>query len=390
MNEVVVLSKPRSLASELEFLRPAFPSVLFNGEDWQRLLDRATTVPASLIENTFGFELRLSQSEQTVDFCVTMQAGSDKATEFLDFPQVEDYDDLTEPETDPHSDSIAIQPRISTKKTLTNLFSEMSRAGSFAYDAVPAHSIILEYDVLETRRQQNPAPGIFFGLHEHIGPEHMKEVAQLLDLASNSVQTPPTTSPRDDLSSVGYSAKEVRNARLRTIAEAALPYGRISQVGTFVSRGSLDFRVLIRIQDGQTIGEFLRAAGWTGNIAMIMAIVSSLDFKDIDFGVALDVAPDRIGAKIGLEVTTQAGRVGTKIAVWRPVIDALVKNGWCWEHKAKGLRQWCGYMPLFGPKMHFLLKGINHFKIGIENSEFLGVKAYLGARRVLAQDLGLR
>lgn len=384
MNDSTNSTEPKSLASELQVVRQAFPHSLFDGEGWERLLVRAEKVPASLVENVFGFEVRLGQPEPAADFCVTIQAGSNKALEFLNFAQDERYNGMKEPDKYPHRNSRTHSRRQHTNASLTKLLSELSTDGSFANTAVPHGVIILEYDVVAPEVGEDPAPGVFWGLGKHVGPEQMCGVVQMIDIA----QTQHVNSSFDDGKTLNLSTEDARVASLRRIAEATMPYGRISQVGTFLGRDQSGFRILVRMEDRSTIGEFLHAIGWTGNIAKVIEWVSKFDFADIGFGVSLDVGIDGGGPKVGLEVAAKGGWIGTRIANWQPLIDVLIMNGLCLADKGKGLQKWCGYMRLFSSEMHLLLKGINHFKINIQNEEYPEVKAYLGARRVRAQDVG--
>ena len=386
MNDIDTSTEPRSLATELADVRKAFPSALIDGEGWQHLLARAAAIPASFIENTFGFELRLGESKPAADFCITIQAGSDKATEYLNFPAVKNFCDVTDPDESLQHDLRTIPNESSAVKALTNLLSEIARDGSFANDAVRGGSIILEHDLVETSPGQSRAPGVFWGLAEHIGAEQMGEVVQMLDIASNPAMNPPF----DDQPQKGYLANDGRVCVLRDIAEATVPYGRISQVGTFVGRETTALRILVRILEHGSIGEFLSTIGWSGNIDKTIDGVSSFNFENTDFGVSLDVAPNRVGTRIGLEVAARGGWYGTRSVNWRPLIDVLVANRWCRTSKARGLLDWCGYMPLFGRQMYMLLKGINHFKISIRNDELLDAKAYLGACRVPAKEIGFK
>ena len=374
------------MASELQIVRQAFPRELIDGEGWQHILARATAVPASFIENTFGFELRLGQSKPAADFCITMLAGSDKASEYLNFPSVKKSSGLIDPDESLQADSKTVSNEISAVKALTNLLTEIARDGSFANDAVRGGSIILEYDLVETSLGQNRAPGVFWGLAEHVGSEQMREVVQMLDIASNPAMNPPF----DERPQNGSLENDGRVSLLREIAEAAVPYGRISQVGTFVGRESAALRILVRITERGSIGEFLSVIGWSGNVDKAIEVVSSFDLENTDLGVALDVAPNLIGTRIGLEVAAPGGWYGTRSVNWRPLIDVLVANGWCRPDKAKGLQEWCGYLPLFGRQMYMLLKGINHFKISIRNDELLDAKAYVGACRVPAKEIGFK
>lgn len=365
-------------------MRSAFPDALFGGDGWQRLLGRAASVPASLISTTFGFELRPGSPERTADFCVTLKAGSDNAAEFLSFPPVEEYDGLCESEEFPQGDPTRDSQRHRANKALTCLLAEIAREEGFAHKILAVPAIILEFDVVATELGQNPAPGVFWGLADDLGPEHMEGIVQMLDI----VQMQPVEPLHKGGQTGERKENDARVATLRQIAEATMPYGCISQVGTFLGRETRKFRILIRMEDRLTIGDCLRDVGWPGNIDKVTDTMSRFDLDKLGFGVALDVGTDGVGPRVGLEVAAKGGWIGTRYAQWQPLIEVFVANGWFREDKAMGLKQWCGYMRLFGPEMYMLLKGINHFKISIQDDEFQGAKAYLGACRVLAQDLG--
>lgn len=284
--------EPKSLASELQVLRQTFPSSLVDSEGWQRLLARAASVPASLIENTFGFELRLAGKERAADFCVTIQAGSNKASEFLKFPQIDRYIGLNEDVDLPPQDPTIDHLDHFDKQTLSNLLAEIDRDGSFANTAVLNSGIILEFDVVGLELGQNPAPGVFWGLAEHVGSQQMLGVVQMLDITET--QQPASSS----YNQVHDSRRPPNNARvstLRRIADATIPYGRISQVGTFLGRETSMFRILVRIKERATIGEYLHTIGWSGNVSTVDDVVSRFEIGDVSFGVALDVAADRGG-----------------------------------------------------------------------------------------------
>ena len=362
----VAIQKSDSLATELNAVRQAFPDALFDveGKGWQRLLDRAASVPASLIENVFGFELRLGPIEGGADFCITVGAGSQTALELLSVRAC---------------DAKVTESEATTRGALLDLLTEIDRDRSFANDAVRSRSVILEYDVVKPQVGRNSAPGVFWGLEEQIGPAEMSGIVQLLDIAQTGSGRP--TSGDDQ-------AANHRIATLRRIAQAAAPYGRISQVGTFLGRDRLDFRILVRVEQRECVSELLHALDWCGDVGKVTEVASHFAFENIGFGLSLDVGAERVGPRLGLEVGYREGWFGTRFADWRRLIEVLVAHGWCRENKARGLQQWCGYIPLFGREMYFLLKGINHFKISIQNDEFLGAKAYVGAGLAPAQTIG--
>ena len=295
MNHVTNPPEPKSLASELQVLRQTFPSSLIDSEGWQRLLARAASVPASLIENTFGFELRLAREERTADFCVTIQAGSNKASEFLRFPQIEKYGGLNDhgdlPPQDPRIDHLGHFDK-QTLSNLRNLLSEIARDGSFANTAVLNSGIILEFDVVGLELGRNPAPGVFWGLGDHVGQQQMLGVVQMLDIAETQQ---PASSSNNQVHDSGRPANDARVSTLRRIADATMPYGCISQVGTFLGRETSMFRILVRIKERATIGKYLHTIGWSGNVSTVVDVVSRFEFEDVTFSVALDVAADRGG-----------------------------------------------------------------------------------------------
>lgn len=384
MNDVAISPEPGSLASELQVVRQAFPTSLFDDDGWQRLLARAASIPASVIETTFGFELRLGRLERAADFCVTLRAGSDNASEFLSFPSVEEHDGLRESEEFRQGGPRHTSQRRLARKALNRLLAEVARDGSFANKALSAPFIILEFDVVEPEFGRSPAPGVFWGLAEHVGPEEMEGIVQMLDI----VQLQPASSSHKQGQARGRPVNDSRVDTLHRVAETIIPYGRISQVGTFLGRKTSKSRILIHLEDRSSIGECLGDIGWPGNVDKVIDTVSKFDCENLGLGLALDVGTDGVGPRVGLEVAAKGGWHATRFAQWQPLIEVLVANGWCREEKAKGLEQWCGYMRLFGPQLYMLLKGINHFKMSIQNDEFHEAKAYLGACRVLAQDIG--
>ena len=363
-------------------MREAFPNTLFEGDGWQRLLARAAMVPAALIDNTFGFELRLGQPERAADFCVSLKAGSDTTSEFLAFPEIETYSEDTPP-----GKLLPVRLKIDSKRrlahqSLAKFLSEIHREGSLANILVPSRSIILEYDVIDLEVGKSPAPAVFWGLPDNLSPDQMSDVVEVLDIVQDRFGSLAQDNDRQDAS------HHPNFDMLHQVANAAEPYGRVSQVGTFVGRERNDVRILIGISDSSSIRDFLRDIDWSGNIALVEKVLSEFHADNRKFGVSLDIASTQVGPRIGLEVAMKGGWFGTRIADWQPLIDILVANGWCRADKANGLRQWCGYIRLFGPTMWLLLKGINHLKISIRGDESLEAKAYVGARRVPADDVG--
>lgn len=369
-------------------MRPAFPAVLFDGTYWERLLARAAEVPASAMADVFGFEIRLGRPEPAADFCVSVATGSDIASHYIGLPRP---DAAGAPQSASTGEgggadarSGAGQHRLA-RDALAACLQEIAGAGTFANRAVDNGATLLEYDVVETRPGSHPPPGVFWSLADGIESSQAGELARLLAMAAGPPMrsTPhggaPASAPRE----TGWAAA------LRGVMEASSPYGRISQVGTFVGRRQAGIRVIVSRVERTSIARLLGAIGWPGPLSGAMDAAAACALPGVRLGVALDVGPGGVGPRLGLELSMPGGWVGSRWRHWRPLVDILVARGWCRVDKGLGLKRWCGLTRLFGRQMYFLAQGINHVKIGVRG-DVVEAKAYLGAGRWSAGDMGIR
>ena len=384
-------------------MRTAFPAALFDGAPWEHLLARATAVPASAITDVFGFEIHLGRPEPAADFCIVVPPGGEVASHFIGLSRPEPG---VRPSQDAVEDSVDAAPgrvrsaasdlprrgppftarRASRRRlaedSLAACLREIASAGTFANHAIAHGVTMLEYDVMDVRPGSHPSPGIFWTFGDHFEPSHVGELARLLAMASG---LPAPSTRREGPSAVPREAGWA--AALRGFMDAATPYGRVSQAGTFVGRARGDVRIVVKGVEPDATARLLDAVRWSGSATTAMDAVAACALPGTQLGVALDVGLRGVGPRLGLELsTTPGGWIGSRWRHWRPFLDLLVAIGWCREDKLLGLKRWSGLKRLFDRRMYYLACGINHVKIVIEG-DAVEAKAYLGACRRSAEDV---
>lgn len=345
---------PASFGAALAGMRSLFPDALFGGVHWRRLLDRAASLPAGTMEHSFGFEIRLNSPEPAADLCVVASPGSELAA-WVAGGQATD---------------VAANGSLAPEAALAACLREIAAPGTFANRAVRHALTMLEYDVVDVPARRSPPPGVFWSLNPGIGAGDSAAVSSMLALAA------------------GSTAPDARAAKhVRAIYNAVEPFGRISQVGTFVGRQPQAARLLVSRVEPQRLAPLLEALRWPGAVGEAARLAQALVRGRARLGVALDATVEGLGPRLGLELyQPDRSWIDTRHADWRPLIDMLVEKGWCRPDKALGLERWCGPRRLFaGRELFFLARGINHVKVGILAGE-VEAKAYLGADRLRARD----
>ena len=343
-----------SFGAALAGMRSLFPDALFGGAHWRRLLDRAASLPAGTMEHSFGFEIRLGSPEPAADFCVVAAPGGELAAWIAGGRET----------------GAAANGSPTPEAALTACLREIAAPGAFANRAVKDALTMLEYDVVAVPAHRSPPPGVFWSLNPGVGAGDSAAVSRLLALAA------------------GAAAPDACAAeQVRAVFNAVAPYGRISQVGTFVGRQPPVARLLVSRVEPERLAPLLGALRWPGAVGEAARLAQTLVREGVRLGVALDATAEGLGPRLGLELY-QPGRswIDSRHADWRTLIDTLVRKGWCRSNKALGLERWCGPKRLFaGRELFFLARGINHVKVGIRAGN-VEAKAYLGANRLRARD----
>lgn len=165
-------------------------------------------------------------------------------------------------------------------------------------------------------------------------------------------------------------ARQLRPA-LAKLTNAMAPEASIRLVGVMDVRGAnVGLRLVLDYPDLDAIVKNLPALGWTGNTAAFHEAFTPWAEAGFTFGLALDVSPEGIGEKIGLE-TYWKGNAPDYVET---VIDRLLDAGLCLPSKAKAIRRWIRLLPEVNPFLH---TRFTYFKLNYMDGRITEAKAYL-------------
>lgn len=209
---------------------------------------------------------------------------------------------------------------------------------------------------------------------------------------------------------LGRALATLRGAPLDPAAEAVAwrfmaalpPQARVFQVGLMLSRPVEVARLCARGLPPEAIAPVLTAAGWAGDAealaAQVAAVAPLADRIDLD----VDVTPEGLGPKIGLEVAT------VDPARLPPLLDHLVEVGLLLPAKRDGLLGWAGLShqrlargdwpadlgalaDRAGPGHGgAFARWVHHVKLVHQHGALTEAKGYLGARFVVLADADLK
>ena len=334
-----------SFATALRGLRNLFPTALFDGADWDRLVERARRVPAAAAGNLFGFEVRLAEPAPAADFCVTVPPDGPVAADYL-------------------RRGGAAAPD-SPAEAFAACLREVRGSDSFTDRGIRGDvhgGAILEYDVAAVPPGRHPAPGVFWLLADRAFPggEGAERLAAFL------------------AATAGRTADRAETAELRRVFAAVAPLGRVSHAGVLPGRAARSFRLLAHVHP-PALSTALERLRWPGSMSAALAVVRELHGVAPHLDVAFDVGAGGLGPRLGLELSLGNEWSRTRYADWQPLLDRLAADGRCLPVKVAGLRRWCG----FGRILHasgvlIVHRGINHVKIGV-GAGAVEAKAYLAA-----------
>ena len=314
-------------------LKSLFPCGLVDGAGWQRLLECAACLPAS-IATSIGFEHRLMEEDPRVDFCVGFSRITSEAFE----------------RSLKRAYGASANYIVESARALRETESELRRF---------ADSGILEFDLIEPPVGDIPVPSIFFSMSA--------------DGARNGLV--------QDIA--GWSDQTGEFSPIAHILSALPEHGKLMNAGAMLSRTGRMIRLGLGGMQRQTAIEFLHRLEWSGPIQEIDSMLKKLDGTYSSAAIALDVGNFGIGSRIGLEFFVQGKRPATGWATiepkdWLPMIERLESLQWCSSGKGQGLRNWSGFERAYSEDAVFrIFKGINHFKLVISR-DGMDAKAYTG------------
>lgn len=350
----------QTLDSYFERLQPLINPTLISPE-YVCAIRRLAGIFPTFVNNAFGFESRLSSTEQRTDFALNM---TPKGCEL--FAQNQFYQSL---------------PQISGEKTkwnqISHFFQEWGKTNKSPF--ADASSVWLEFDVDRLSPEQLVPSIILFGYSLEHNQSKMV-VHRPLEWLTGTALPILRGSPLPD-----YLERNFLHC-----IELAMP-ATYFQVGTMLSRKIDVLRLCVFNITGEGIIKYLSRIGLHDSINEIEQAIS--DFSGLVDSMCLHVDVGKtIYPRIGLELLYDNlhpwKRQPEKETRWFQLFDKLVARGLCTPEKREALLRWPGYERIsqssqeqeFNSMSHgLLLRGLQHIKLVFSPNQPPEAKAYFGA-----------
>lgn len=338
-----------SMGHLLALIRPQISRQVLDGSSWERLLDCASEVPATMAAFPFGFEVPLHTREPRADFGVSLVGDSRTARFFQEKGHV------------PNSDAIS--------SGLAWLLDETDCETSLLRRAV-GRKILLEYDIPDAKEHSvKQLPGIF-----------LYPVGDIL--ASGNERSSELKAIHDALVFAGgWSENLAERQQVEQLHKALLPNTIIRAAGTFPSRNRVMRYAVTGFKRASDVVTYVERVGWPGDSRAIEDVVSFFDERSsfAYLGLHFDITADGVGPMLGLSVFAREKEWLKDIRHWTVAINALDDRKLALPNKLSELARWStGSTTLFtraGPIM--LVRGIHHIKMSINKDRFEAVKGYV-------------
>ena len=177
----------------------------------------------------------------------------------------------------------------------------------------------------------------------------------------------------------------LEQARIDALASTIPTEGKVFQVGVMGARTIPAIRLCVRGLDAATAERWLAVIGWPGDQAHLRAILVRLKPLCGQVALNVDILPDRVGPKLGLEI--YGARRTLSLDTWQPLHDELVAGGLARTDKLAALKDFPSYQQyrkmaalLRSPHLGFpvLTTNLHHLKLVIVGDTPVEAKAYLG------------
>lgn len=158
---------------------------------------------------------------------------------------------------------------------------------------------------------------------------------------------------------------------LERLLNAMSDSARIKQVGVMKSRGAeAALRLILSYDDFDDVVNNLPEIGWPGDVEVFRAAFAPWAGAGFTFALAVDVFPDRIGEKIGMETYWD----DKTLAFVDSVVDRLEAAGLCLPSKGAAVRRWERILPSADP---LIFNRFVYFKLYFSGGRITEAKAYL-------------
>ena len=337
-----------SLEELLERLRGRISPVLIGDPEWERLLERAHPLPATMAAFPFGFELPLRERQARADFGVSVISGSRTAAFFEQRVRSENAD--------------------SSAAGIAWLLNE-TKAEDSPLRRVAGRKMLLEYDIDSTGCGRHPDPGIFLYPAEGVlvgDGQRLQDLGVVLDAV---------------VSGTGLDLDTDERRQVEQVYLAMKPDTCIQAVGAFPSRGRGIRLAITGFRTTRTLMAFLERTGWRGRHSVVASTVSRFEERGAFayLGVHFDMQADGVGPTLGLSFYARKGQWLKDIRHWIPLIDGIGEDRLAVPEKLAALADsWSGSETLFGRAGTFVLvRGIHHIKFTVIGDRIEQVKAYV-------------
>ena len=337
-------------ASVLAGCRFLFPAALVDSAGWERLLERAGTLPRAVTDNHFGFEFHLGEARADADLCVVAPPGSALSRHYV----------RAGARAAPGSPASALGAALA------------EQAGDpQSWLARSVAVMMLEYDLAGSAPPSPTSPpGIFFsprpsvpgsrdGIFAHRDPRGL--LAALAAVAGWS------------------SGREAFLPEVERIFSALPEAACVFQAGVLPARSPRAVRLVVAGVEKEEAPALLERLRWPGPTDAAADALTVLDDPAASVFISVDVTAQGLSPRLGLELYRPTYWFAADRTGWRPLIAGLEERGWCLPAKAGGLRRWPGVDRLLGDgEVHRVRQGINHFKVVVERGARTVAKAYVG------------
>ena len=336
-----------SFGEFLAELRSLFPPALVDGSGWERLLALAHRLPIHVTDNRFGFEFDLGDPGPAADFCVVPVPGSRLAGFYVR------QGELAPPESAAAALGAFLAEQAGNPQAL------LSAGGG---------GIILEYDLVGTPSDQPRPPGIYIVTSDVQDESRRERLFGDPERLAAALWAVSGRTPDAD----------VLREMLR-VYRALSPIAGVSPAGILPGRAQRAVRLIIQTHSAEDAAALLERIRWPGSPAEVVDVYESLsDLTREDVSLSVDVTPEGISPRLGLEFHRPAAWHELDRRGWGRLIDRLEERGWCLPEKAIGLKAWPRVEQVFDQgKVYRVRQSINHVKVLVDRGT-ITAKAYAG------------
>ena len=345
-----MLAQADSVGELLEQFKGRIPPALIGGTGWDRLVERAGTLPISLATTAFGFELRLHEAEPRADLGLALIGGSLSAAHFEEWSRSRAED--------------------ASARAVAGLLRRMGREGT-ALHRIAATKMLLEYDIDPGCPGPFPDPGIF------------------LYPAAGALPGPGSVRAPEDLGAIAdavaaacrWAPDSAERRHAEQLFLAMPPGAQMGAVGGFPDRTRALRLAITGLRSTHELTSFLERAGWPGRSAAFAPFVADLEARGAFAHLAahLDIDGGGVRPDLGVSFYARDAQWLKDVEPWMGIIDSLRSPGLVVPEKLAALSEsWAGAETVFGRRgMLLVVRGIHHFKMALAGDRFEEVKAYV-------------